>query len=135
MLITPWPYSYFTAATPSIDRHIYSIPLPTSASNDDEADQDASMSSMTALTDTTSPGYFEASFSPKAGYYVLGYRGPEVPWQRLIEAGSGDDREYFFGGRGVFRLGGNADEMFFLSLFFLFSLRVGMKRSGCVIGR
>ncbi|OXG26368.1 dipeptidyl aminopeptidase [Cryptococcus neoformans Bt15] len=83
---------YFTAATPSIDRHIYSIPLPTSASNDDEADQDASMSSMTALTDTTSPGYFEASFSPKAGYYVLGYRGPEVPWQRLIEAGSGDDR-------------------------------------------
>ncbi|OXH22780.1 dipeptidyl aminopeptidase, partial [Cryptococcus neoformans] len=83
---------YFTAATPSIDRHIYSIPLPTSASNDDEADQDASMSSMTALTDTTSPGYFEASFSPKAGYYVLGYRGPEVPWQRLIEAGSGDDQ-------------------------------------------
>lgn len=77
------------------------------------------MSSMTALTDTTSPGYFEASFSPKAGYYVLGYRGPEVPWQRLIEAGSGDDREYFFwGGRGVFRLGGNADEMFFPFPFF-----------------
>lgn len=41
----------------------------------------------------------------------------------------------FLGGRGVFRLGGNADEMFFLFLFFLFSLRVGMKRSGCVIGR
>lgn len=60
------------------------------------------MSSMAALTDTTSPGYFEASFSPKAGYYVLGYKGPEVPWQRLIEAGSGENREYLYGGNGGF---------------------------------
>lgn len=51
---------------------------------------------MTALTDTTFPGYFQASFSPNAGYYVLGYKGPEVPWQRLIETGSGDDRAFFF---------------------------------------
>lgn len=51
---------------------------------------------MTPLTDTTFPGYFQASFSPKAGYYVLGYKGPEVPWQRLIETGPGEDREFFF---------------------------------------
>lgn len=51
---------------------------------------------MTALTDTTFPGYFQASFSPNAGYYVLGYKGPEVPWQRLIETGSGEDREFYF---------------------------------------
>ncbi|KIY32640.1 dipeptidyl aminopeptidase [Cryptococcus gattii E566] len=80
---------YFTAATPSIDRHIYSIPL--SFSPNDNNDQEGG-GGMTALTDTTVPGYFQASFSPKAGYYVLGYKGPEVPWQRLIETGSGDDR-------------------------------------------
>lgn len=51
---------------------------------------------MTPLTDPTFPGYFQASFSPKAGYYVLGYKGPEVPWQRLIETGPGEDREFFF---------------------------------------
>ncbi|WVQ85041.1 hypothetical protein IAT38_007205 [Cryptococcus sp. DSM 104549] len=76
---------YFTAATPSIDRHIYSIPLPSSESGDyDET--------MTPITDNTTPGFFEASFSPGAGYYVLGYRGPEVPWQRVMETGSAEDR-------------------------------------------
>ncbi|TYJ58321.1 hypothetical protein B9479_000866 [Cryptococcus floricola] len=75
---------YFTAATPSIDRHLYSAPLPTSATGEYQE-------TLTALTDTKSSGYFEASFSPQAGYYVLGYRGPEVPWQRLIEAGSGEE--------------------------------------------
>lgn len=89
---------------------------------------------MTALTDTTVPGYFQASFSPKAGYYVLGYKGPEVPWQRLIETGSGDDRECFFffshlNSQTAF-LGHNADHFFlFIFLFFL------GKRSKCVIGR
>lgn len=79
---------------------------------------------MTALTDTTVPGYFQASFSPKAGYYVLGYKGPEVPWQRLIETGSGDDRECFFfffshlNSQTAF-LGQNADHFFlFIFLFF-----------------
>lgn len=78
---------------------------------------------MTALTDTTVPGYFQASFSPKAGYYVLGYKGPEVPWQRLIETGSGDDREFFFffshlNSQTAF-LGQNADQFYlFIYLFF-----------------
>ncbi|KAE8542158.1 hypothetical protein D1P53_001641 [Cryptococcus gattii VGV] len=82
---------YFTAATPSIDRHIYSIPLSFSP-NDNNDNNEGGGGGMTALTDTTVPGYFQASFSPKAGYYVLGYKGPEVPWQRLIETGSGEDR-------------------------------------------
>ncbi|WVO24964.1 uncharacterized protein IAS62_006346 [Cryptococcus decagattii] len=76
---------YFTAATPSIDRHIYSIPLPFSPHHNDNG------GGMTALTDTASPGYFQASFSPHAGYYVLEYKGPKVPWQRLIETSSGTD--------------------------------------------
>ncbi|KIR38467.1 dipeptidyl aminopeptidase [Cryptococcus deuterogattii 99/473] len=81
---------YFTAATPSIDRHIYSIPL--SFSPHDNNEEGGEKGGMTPLTDPTFPGYFQASFSPKAGYYVLGYKGPEVPWQRLIETGPGEDR-------------------------------------------
>lgn len=42
--------------------------------------------SPTALTDLKQPGYFDVSFSPGAGYYLLSYRGPDVPYQRLIEA-------------------------------------------------
>ncbi|WVQ85046.1 hypothetical protein IAT38_007210 [Cryptococcus sp. DSM 104549] len=42
---------YFAAATPSIDRHIYSIPLPSSESGDyDET--------MTPITDNTSPSLY-----------------------------------------------------------------------------
>jgi dipeptidyl aminopeptidase len=29
------------------------------------------------------------SFSPKAGYYSLTYRGPHVPWQRVVQVGEG----------------------------------------------
>ncbi|KIR97029.1 dipeptidyl aminopeptidase [Cryptococcus deuterogattii 2001/935-1] len=85
---------YFTAATPSIDRHIYSIPLSFSPhdNNEEEEGGGGEKGGMTPLTDPTFPGYFQASFSPKAGYYVLGYKGPEVPWQRLIETGPGEDQ-------------------------------------------
>ncbi|WWC91210.1 uncharacterized protein L201_006152 [Kwoniella dendrophila CBS 6074] len=70
---------YFMAATPSIDRHLYSAPLPTASTEQYEQ-------KLTAITDSSSPGYYEVSFSPGAGYYVLGYRGPEVPWQRLVQS-------------------------------------------------
>ncbi|WWC73095.1 uncharacterized protein I206_107060 [Kwoniella pini CBS 10737] len=69
---------YFLAATPSVDRHLYSAKMPASLTED--YDQ-----TFTALTDNTSPGYFETNFSPGAGYYVLNYRGPEVPWQRVMQ--------------------------------------------------
>ena len=72
--------SYFVAANPSIDRHVYSAALPTMPSVETFAEQ------LTALTDVKQPGYFDVSFSPSAGYYLLSYRGPDVPYQRLIEA-------------------------------------------------
>lgn len=37
------------------------------------------------LTDTSRPGYFSSSFSPEAGFYVLGYSGPSVPYQKVIK--------------------------------------------------
>ena len=80
---------YYTAAYPSIDRHVYAETLP---STDNLADFKPNP---IAITDSANPGYFEVSFSPGARYYVLSYRGPKVPWQRMVEAtdieGSGID--------------------------------------------
>jgi dipeptidyl aminopeptidase len=36
-----------------------------------------------ALTDVEQPGYYTASFSTGAGYYLLSYKGPDVPWQKV----------------------------------------------------
>ncbi|RPD57299.1 dipeptidyl aminopeptidase [Lentinus tigrinus ALCF2SS1-7] len=77
---------YFQAANPSsTQRHIYSVPLPKLATEEQVAP--------TALTDTSSPGYYDASFSPEGGFYLLSYRGPHVPWQRIVHAGD-DDFDY-----------------------------------------
>lgn len=70
---------YFTAANPSIDRHVYSVKLP------DAASLAGFKAEYKPLTDTSQPGYYSASFSPHAGYYGLAYEGPLVPCQRLIE--------------------------------------------------
>ncbi|WVF65548.1 hypothetical protein IAT40_000276 [Kwoniella sp. CBS 6097] len=75
---------YFMTANPSIDRHLYSAPIPSAEEEYEPA--------LTALTDTSSPGYYTVSFSPGGRYYVLAYKGPEVPWQRLMETGQEDDR-------------------------------------------
>jgi dipeptidyl aminopeptidase len=69
---------YFQAARPSpIERHLYSVPIPTiSASGPVEP---------TVLTDTSESAYFNADFSPEAGFYLLSYEGPDTPWQRVVE--------------------------------------------------
>src|SRR5690348_9504512 len=36
-----------------------------------------------AMTDVSQQGYYTASFSTGAGYYLLSYRGPDVPWQKV----------------------------------------------------
>ncbi|KAL1407636.1 Dipeptidyl peptidase 4 [Vanrija albida] len=74
---------FYTAANPSIDRHVHSVNLPTTTS------LVAYEATSVALTDTSAPGYYDVSFSPKAGYYSLTYRGPNVPWQRVIQIGEG----------------------------------------------
>ncbi|GAA98406.1 hypothetical protein E5Q_05092 [Mixia osmundae IAM 14324] len=73
---------YFVGAKPSIERHIYTVPLPS-------ADALASLrtngqrSVMTHISDTSQPGYHSISLSPYAGYYVIESAGPQVPWQEL----------------------------------------------------
>ncbi|KAI9067913.1 dipeptidyl aminopeptidase [Trametes sanguinea] len=68
---------YFQAANPSsTQRHIYSVPLPKLTSDDQEEVQ--------PLTDTSSPGFYDADFSPEGEFYLLSYKGPHAPWQRII---------------------------------------------------
>ncbi|KAK0202209.1 dipeptidyl aminopeptidase [Desarmillaria ectypa] len=69
---------FFTAASPSsTDRNIYSVSLPTNQQSSGE---------IKALTDTTKPAHYSADFSPKGGWYLLDYLGPNVPWQKAVKS-------------------------------------------------
>ncbi|KAN0063703.1 Dipeptidyl peptidase 4 [Thecaphora frezii] len=75
--------AYFLAARPTPgERHLYSIDLPdwTSAA----ALARYRRQEPAALTKDTEPGYYGASFDPKGAYYVLNYRGPDVPYQKVL---------------------------------------------------
>ncbi|KAG0018086.1 hypothetical protein BGZ81_010404 [Podila clonocystis] len=63
---------YISTEKSGVERHLYSVSL---ASGEREA-----------LTDVTQTGYYAASFSTGAGYYLLSYRGPDVPWQKVKKA-------------------------------------------------
>ncbi|KAJ9669294.1 hypothetical protein H2201_000646 [Coniosporium apollinis] len=69
---------YFVATKESsIQRHVYRVNLDGS--------------NLAALTDTGHEGYYEASFSAKAGYALLSYDGPNIPWQKVISTPSSKD--------------------------------------------
>lgn len=83
---------YFLAASPTTERHLYQARLPSTGALDDFA------SNMTALTDTSVPGYHSASFSPRSGFYLLNYLGPDIPKQTLVtvdEPGKGIDVSWY----------------------------------------
>ncbi|KAI0065509.1 hypothetical protein BV25DRAFT_1798631 [Artomyces pyxidatus] len=74
---------YFQAANPSsIGRHIYSIALPTDKSALDKND---TITVLTSLTDMSALSHYSADFSPSAGFYLLSYEGPYVPWQKVVK--------------------------------------------------
>ncbi|EPS40932.1 hypothetical protein H072_5200 [Dactylellina haptotyla CBS 200.50] len=62
---------FYSTQKSSIERHVYSVKLDGSE--------------LTPLTNTSLDGYYDASFSSKAGYCLLSYNGPGVPWQKVIE--------------------------------------------------
>jgi dipeptidyl aminopeptidase B len=69
---------YFRAAKESsIQRHIYSVKL-------DGTD-------LKPITDTSQEGYYSASFSSNAGYVLLSYQGPGIPWQKVLSTPSNQD--------------------------------------------
>lgn len=62
---------YFLGTTRSaMDRHLYSVSLITGE--------------IKPVTDDTSDGYYVPSFSPGSNFYVLGYAGPGIPWEKIL---------------------------------------------------
>jgi len=61
----------------SIQRHVYSVKL-------DGSD-------LKSVTDTSKAAYYQISFSSGAGYAVLDYAGPNIPWQKVISTPSNPD--------------------------------------------
>ncbi|KOS19632.1 putative dipeptidyl-aminopeptidase B [Escovopsis weberi] len=62
---------YFVATRESsIQRHVYSVRLDGSG--------------LASLTNTSAEAYYAASFSPRAGYALLDYQGPRVPFQKVV---------------------------------------------------
>ncbi|KAL8750985.1 MAG: hypothetical protein Q9199_006728, partial [Rusavskia elegans] len=62
----------------STQRHVYSVKL-------DGSD-------LEAVSDTSKAGYYEVSFSTGAGYALLSYQGPDIPWQKVISTPSNPDK-------------------------------------------
>jgi dipeptidyl-peptidase-4 len=58
----------------STERHVYSVSWKTME--------------ITPLVDDTVPAVWSASFSSQGGYYILSYRGPDVPYQDLYAINS-----------------------------------------------
>jgi dipeptidyl aminopeptidase len=74
---------YFVAAkTSSIQRHVYSVNL-------------LDGSNLQPLTDDKDEAYYSASFSEGAGYVLLSYSGPRIPWQRVQSTPSNKIRIHY----------------------------------------
>lgn len=66
---------YFIATKESsIQRHAYSVKL-------DGSD-------LKPVTDTSKDGYYSLSFSSGAGFALVNYQGPNIPWQKVISTPS-----------------------------------------------
>ncbi|OAA67129.1 pheromone maturation dipeptidyl aminopeptidase [Niveomyces insectorum RCEF 264] len=62
---------YYVATTAgATQRHVYSVHL-------------LDGTQQTPVTNTSAPGFYTASFSAGAGFVLLEYRGPGVPWQKV----------------------------------------------------
>lgn len=77
------PQSYFEAANPSsIERHLFSVQIPTTSFSDIVA---PTQLTLTQSEGTPLPAFYDSNFSPEAGFYLLSYQGPDIPWQKVIQ--------------------------------------------------
>ncbi|KAL8925615.1 MAG: hypothetical protein Q9172_002185 [Xanthocarpia lactea] len=49
-------------------------------------------SDLKPVSDTSKAGYYDVSFSTGAGYALLSYQGPDIPWQKVISTPSNADK-------------------------------------------
>lgn len=70
---------YFVATKESsIQRHVYSVKLDGSE--------------LRPLTETSAEGYYTVSFSSGAGFALMSYKGPKIPYQKVISTPSSPDK-------------------------------------------
>ncbi|ROV97268.1 hypothetical protein VSDG_04808 [Cytospora chrysosperma] len=70
---------YFIATKESsIQRHVYSVKLDGTG--------------LKAFTNISQEAYYSASFSAGAGYVLLNYQGPSIPWQKLMNTPSNPEK-------------------------------------------
>lgn len=70
---------YFVSTKESpIQRQVYSVKLDGTG--------------LQPLTDVSKEGYYEVSFSSGAGYALLNYEGPAIPWQKIISTPSNEEK-------------------------------------------
>ncbi|KAL1921908.1 uncharacterized protein VTP21DRAFT_10550 [Calcarisporiella thermophila] len=62
---------YLSTEKNSTERHLYSVTMDGKT--------------RTPLTNITTSGYYDASFSRRGGYYMLDYQGPGVPYQAIVK--------------------------------------------------
>jgi dipeptidyl aminopeptidase B len=68
-------YVYFSATKESsIQRHVYRVKLDGT--------------SLEAVTDVSNEGFYDVSFSAGAGYALVSYDGPNIPWQKVVSTPS-----------------------------------------------
>lgn len=69
---------YFVSTKESpLQRHVYSVYL--------------NGTGLTPFTDTNEEAYYSISFSSGAGYALLSYSGPSIPWQKIVSTPSNPD--------------------------------------------
>lgn len=82
---------YLSTENGSTERHVYSIHLDGTnkklllGSAERPKPVIGQLPGSFGLRDTA--GYYDAAFSPKCSYYVLGYLGPDIPWERIEKTG------------------------------------------------
>lgn len=88
-LTTEPRHRYFIAAKPSTERYLYSISLPSAEELKQIRSGPAKAASPTLLTDHpkgSQTGFYDVSFSPGAGFYLLEQKAG-IPWQRVEKVG------------------------------------------------
>ena len=71
-------FVYFDATRESsIQRHSYYVSLDGS--------------NLTPVTDTSQDGFYSVSYSRNAGYALVSYKGPGIPWQKVVSTPSNSD--------------------------------------------
>lgn len=83
------------ASKSGIDRHVYSIPLPT-VTGPPVIEAPLPKDEPVALTDDSKAGYNSAIFSPQSGFYLLTYQGPSTPYQEVVSVANSSEHLFCF---------------------------------------